>query len=259
MKYCPTCSQGYRDDSLNFCLTDGTALIMSPPYDSESTVVMGASAPPRMTQQDRHGVSPSLAYIGVGLLALIAGGALVGFLMSRSSVPSNISTQQANTLPTSASNNVQPNNPTTQAVPSNRPPEVVQYPDSQSQSLTAESVRNLMSVWERAQESKSFVSYQSCYDSSFIGIKKTKSGHSQSYSYSSWMADRRRMITSSVNLSLELSNLQVIVQGDTAIVRFDQYYRSLRYSDWGPKEITIRTTPAGPKIVREELKASYPL
>jgi hypothetical protein len=259
MKYCPTCSQGYRDDSLNFCLTDGTALIMSPTYDSEPTVVMGASAPPRMTQQpDRRGVSSSLAYVGVGLFALIAGGAIVAFLMSRGPTPSNTPLQQTNVIPVNASS-VSTNTVKNQVPSSNRSPEVVKYPDSSLQPLTADSVKNLMSVWERAQESRSFASYQACYDSSFVGIKKTKSGHSQSYSYSSWMADRRRMIGSAVNLNIDLSNLQVRVDGDTAIVQFDQYYRSLRYSDWGPKEITVRMTPAGPKIVREELKASYPL
>lgn len=120
-------------------------------------------------------------------------------------------------------------------------------------------MKNLLSAWEQAQEGKSFATYQACYDPSFVGVKVTKSGSSKTYGYSAWMADRRRMIASSVNLNLEMNNLQVRIEGDRAIVQFDQYYRSLRYSDWGPKEIIVKMTPGGAKIVREELKVSYPL
>ncbi len=78
-------------------------------------------------------------------------------------------------------------------------------------------------------------------------------------SYRVWMADRRRMIANAVNLNIDISNLQIRVEGDTAIAEFDQYYRSLRYSDWGPREIRVKMTPSGAKIVHEVLKASYPL
>ncbi len=37
MKRCPRCDQNYLDDTLNFCLTDGTQLI---PDNVEATVVM---------------------------------------------------------------------------------------------------------------------------------------------------------------------------------------------------------------------------
>lgn len=240
---------------MNFCLTDGSALLSSE-YESEPTVVMGAKLPSATAKAGPRIGASSVPYIVIGVLALIAGGAIVALLMSRTSTPPTVSVPQntAATLNTAPSNTASVNAPA-----SNKNSEVVQYPDSVQQPLTANSVKNLIDVWKRAQESKSFASYQACYDTSFVGIKKTKTGHSQSYSYSSWMADRRRMIGSSVNLSLDVSNLQIRVDGDTAIVDFDQYYRSLRYSDWGPKEITVRMTSSGPKIVREELKASYPL
>lgn len=45
MKRCPKCSQNYSDDSLNFCLADGTALVF-PINNSEETVVMNPLAPP---------------------------------------------------------------------------------------------------------------------------------------------------------------------------------------------------------------------
>ncbi|MEO6050829.1 MAG: hypothetical protein ABIP78_05795 [Pyrinomonadaceae bacterium] len=251
MKHCPKCNQIYSDESLNFCLDDGSLLIA--PNLSEPTVVMGSEFR-GSTPISQKGINSSIAYIAIGLLALVAGGAIVAFLMSRSAPTANVASGQTPTTSTNIISNVANVKPI-----ANRAEEVVEYPDSRPEPLTAESVKNLISVWERAQENKSFASYQACYDSSFVGLKKTKSGHSQSYSYASWMADRRRMIASSVNLSVDISNLQIRVQGDSALAQFDQYYRSLKYSDWGTKEITVKMTPAGPKIVREELKASYPL
>lgn len=227
---------------------------------SEATVVMEPRGRPSMTQDVKNRGNYSIAYIVIAVLALIAGGAVALLLMNRSSAPSNLSVVETNSNErTNRPTNVASNQANARPVPSPNNEETVQYPDAARDPLTAESVRNLLAVWEKAQESKSFSSYQACYDPSFIGIKKTKSGSAQSYKYGAWMADRRRMIASAVNLSIEMSNMQVSVHGDTAIVQFDQYYRSLRYSDWGPKEITVRMTPAGPKIVREELKASYPL
>jgi hypothetical protein len=207
----------------------------------------------------RQGVNPLFSYLAIALFALVAGGAVVAYLKSDSSVPSNVSMQQKNEPATTAQNNVAPNTVVSKEPASNRNVEVVQYPDSKPQPLTAEVVRTLLSVWERAQENKSFASYQSCYDSSFSGVKTIKNGKIQTYSYNEWIADRRRMIANAVNLNLDISNLQIRVEGNTAIVEFDQYYRSLRYSDWGPKEIRVKMTPSGAKIVYEVLKASYPL
>jgi hypothetical protein len=42
-------------------------------------------------------------------------------------------------------------------------------------------------------------------------------------------------------------------------IEFDQFYRSVRYSDWGPKILKVKLLPSGEKIVYEELIASHPL
>ena len=39
MRYCPTCSRDYHDDSLNYCLEDGSSLAV---YDPEATVIRDA-------------------------------------------------------------------------------------------------------------------------------------------------------------------------------------------------------------------------
>lgn len=85
MKTCPSCSQVYFDDTLNFCLADGAALKF--PNTSDETIVMGLPLPTPISEPSRQGIRHRLAYLAIGLLALVAGGAIVAFLMSRSSAP----------------------------------------------------------------------------------------------------------------------------------------------------------------------------
>ncbi len=96
MKKCPQYKSTYGDDTLSFCLQDGTAL--SSPYDSEATLVLGAEdstvqrtnanynpeiptetrfGESRQTASSIHGLSPNktsphLIYAGAGLIAVLA-------------------------------------------------------------------------------------------------------------------------------------------------------------------------------------------
>lgn len=118
MKTCPTCLRSYSDDTLAFCLEDGSAL--STTHDSEAThvippgyVVPGAtiaSVPP--PPQPRRTFSSTaisanarktnpLLYVIIALLALIAGGGLVALLMLGSS-------SKSNNQPANAAGNNQP-------------------------------------------------------------------------------------------------------------------------------------------------------
>lgn len=256
MKRCPNCNQTFSDENL-YCLSDGTPLVSD--AAEVPTVIRPSPFFQQPVQPVRQGVNPLFAYLAIALFALVVGGAVVAYLKSDSSVPANVSAQPKNEPPTTASNNVAQNNVASKEPANNRNVEVVQYSDSKPQSLTAEAVRNLLVAWERAQDNRSFATYQACYDSSFVGVKSYKTGSSQTLSYNAWMADRRRMFKVAVNLNVDISNLQIRVEGDTATAEFDQYYRSLRYSDWGPKEIRVKMTPSGAKVVYEILKTSYPL
>jgi hypothetical protein len=108
MKTCPTCYRSYSDDTLAFCLDDGTPLSVD---NSEATrvipagsIVPGATIPSSSTQpQQSRGQTFSsqaitnsprktnpLLYVIIALLALIAGGGLVALLMfGRSSTVRN--------------------------------------------------------------------------------------------------------------------------------------------------------------------------
>src|ERR1041384_7837796 len=106
MKACPTCYRTYSDDTLAFCLDDGSPL--STIYDSEATHVIpldrlapGATIPSVSPPPQQRRTFPSAAisgtarktnpvlYVIIALLALIAGGGLVALVMFGRSPNSN--------------------------------------------------------------------------------------------------------------------------------------------------------------------------
>src|SRR5256885_1686741 len=46
MKRCPTCKRTFEDDTLSFCLDDGTPLVAATRPDSEGTLVLPSSSDP---------------------------------------------------------------------------------------------------------------------------------------------------------------------------------------------------------------------
>lgn len=100
MKKCPTCNREYADDSLRFCLEDGSRL--SGQSGPEATLVM----PTRDTHPRNPtpaGASPSNVvarptnakgiYLLITLVALLLGGGIVAFLKSSSSNPKTTAAQ----------------------------------------------------------------------------------------------------------------------------------------------------------------------
>lgn len=86
MKRCPKCRKRYADESLNFCLEDGTPLIAEP--DSEPTLISptvasrattpwtGASSPPSLSPPAPSSNRWILLGVVVGLALLLGGGAV---------------------------------------------------------------------------------------------------------------------------------------------------------------------------------------
>jgi hypothetical protein len=128
MKQCPTCQRTYADDTLVYCLDDGS--VLAAVYDPQATQII---APPRHTDpmptavflppsvappQERtaaaaqtvvrQGVNPAVVYVLVALLALVVGGGIVALLLrpaareETSSSPSTIAPRQ-DTATTTAS------------------------------------------------------------------------------------------------------------------------------------------------------------
>jgi len=67
MKRCPRCNRTYADDTLAFCLDDGTPLLLQRAQDQ--TLVLPTPFPPPTLQRQR----PLLRYVLVALFCLIVG------------------------------------------------------------------------------------------------------------------------------------------------------------------------------------------
>ncbi len=78
MKECPSCKQVYADETLNFCLADGSTLTTLPEA-AEATLVLSKPVANSESATRRNGVNPLFAYFSVGLIALIVGGAVVAW------------------------------------------------------------------------------------------------------------------------------------------------------------------------------------
>jgi hypothetical protein len=93
MKSCPTCNRTYTDESLSYCLDDGSFL--TAPYEPEATQRLPLPrntnptkteitfSPPPAVQQQKRSDSSAFKYIVIALLALIAGGGIMAWLNLR--------------------------------------------------------------------------------------------------------------------------------------------------------------------------------
>ncbi len=231
MKKCPQCRAVYADD-MAFCLQDGSALLIA----GEEPTVFFQNTAPNPTQ--KQGVSQIFAYLTVGLLALLviggAAGAMILWNGKTADPPKNDSVIQ-----------------------NSEPPKITPTPNQPTpKPLTAEAVRDLMDIWEKAQDTRNFSLYESCYDVSFKGTKRTVSGSISRYNYNQWLADRQKMMSKAKYMDVRMDKMRISVQNDTATVEFDQYFSTTGYADFGPKVIEVKMTKDGAKIVYEELKSS---
>ncbi|HMT07357.1 MAG TPA: hypothetical protein PKA82_05080 [Pyrinomonadaceae bacterium] len=116
MKRCPACSRTYEDDTLSFCLEDGS--VLSAAFDEVQTVVRGAedtvlihndsafrpvrptaeSLPPNSTAApSSNSIFPHLLYASTGLLGLVIIGLIIGgVLWFRSGDVANVSNTKGN-------------------------------------------------------------------------------------------------------------------------------------------------------------------
>lgn len=111
MKQCPACKRVYEDESLRFCLDDGSALTAA--FDTAATQIISSgrstdartevlpgsataafdSFPPSVPTREApivvHKPTPWTHYVIIALLALIAGGGVVWLLVWRGNASSN--------------------------------------------------------------------------------------------------------------------------------------------------------------------------
>jgi hypothetical protein len=92
MKKCPSCNRTYADETLTFCLADGS--LLSAPYDPEATQRIYPSRVTNQTptevlpsgrtdsQATKQSGNPTSAYVIIALIALIVGGGVMALLKS---------------------------------------------------------------------------------------------------------------------------------------------------------------------------------
>ena len=256
MKRCPNCNQMFEDEN-SFCLNDGTVLeLLNHSLGNNIPTQVFASFPTK-TIEKKDANKSFYAIIGTMAVVIIGLSAIVFFLMSGKNDLSNKNRKENQTI---ENKQTQTEVNKTQTAPTIKQENqfIAENTPMQVQPLTSEAVRNLINRWEKAQDAQNFRIYQSCYGQPFAGVKRAN-GATKNYNYASWMNDRGNILRNAVNLDIEIQNLQITIEGDTATAEFNQYYRSLKYNDWGPKVLKLKMFPDGAKIVYEELKASYPL
>lgn len=250
MKVCPQCKAQYVDDTLSFCLQDGTPLVSGPQADTP-TVIMGETetfvarssyplhtpAPSEVTrvqtlEHPKAGSNTALAVVltagGMLLLFIVIGTAAWLFTRNSGSVVANANTNtytpptlNTNLSPSTSSTNtnVQSSPVPTVSMPqantnvnTNTPPPVV--PD---EGASRTEVSQRVYGWKSSMESRDLNSYMANYAST-LDRYYTKSGVSSS----TVRADKARAFGMFNSMRANISNMDVSVNGDTATATFDK-------------------------------------
>lgn len=222
MKQCPQCGKTYTDDHLNFCLDDGSSLVQSINSTEQETVVLPSPRTTGAATPVRKGVSPIFAYLLVGLLALLAGGAIVGLIMWRSgSAPTTqngSANSNSNGRQDARNQNVTVN--TTNSRPVNSPSPASTPAPVDVAAATTE-VRDSLNRWLQALTSKDLDTRMQFY-ADRLETYYTKRNASASMVRS----ENLRVFKRYSDLNMEISNLDIDVDERTGDVRttFDKTF-----------------------------------
>lgn len=231
MKRCPNCNQVFSDDNV-FCLEDGTVLETTPgaSYSGDTPTQVISPFPAAETSGKKEANKNIYAIIGVMLVVIIGLAAIVFYLMPGAKEEKK---DESNTAQNSGN----------------------QSQTGGKTQITREAAQDLINRWEQAQDTRNFDAYRVCYAPQFIGIKRTKSGSETEMNYTEWINDRQKMAKNIIDVSVE--NLNITIEGDTAIAQFVQNWKSVNYQDTGQKTMRIKMFDDGAKIVYEDLKFVY--
>ena len=115
MKSCSQCGRTYADESVAFCLADGS--LLSAPYDANATLRMSPPTNPTETEvlpsgsvsePAKQGGNPLVLYVSIALIVLIVGGIVIAWIKSGGTEPSANSNYAQGTTQTISSSSPQP-------------------------------------------------------------------------------------------------------------------------------------------------------
>ena len=94
-----------------------------------------------------------------------------------------------------------------------------------------EALRLAIETWRSAWVTRDVNAYLNCYQRDFRGTKPERKA---------WEAYRRKQIEGAVGrIDLHIQEMQIIVRGEEAQVRFKQHYRADNFTDAGNKELSL--------------------
>ena len=93
------------------------------------------------------------------------------------------------------------------------------------------SLQLAIETWRSAWQNRDVNAYLNCYQRDFRGTKPERKA---------WEAYRRKQIEGAVGrIDLHIQEMQIIVRGEEAQVRFKQHYRADNFTDAGNKELSL--------------------
>ncbi len=113
----------------------------------------------------------------------------------------------------------------------------------------SDEIRQIVNRWKAAWENttNSMDGYSSFYDQQFYS-------NYRNMNYDQWMADKANWGKKANSISVEISNLNISINGDEAQASFEQAYISDKYSDRGLKTLKFIRRNNEWKIIGEEFK-----
>ena len=108
-----------------------------------------------------------------------------------------------------------------------------------------EIVRSRIHAWSKAWQSQDIDAYMFFYSPSF---------HSDGVDYLGWGLKKTELFQEARNISVTISDLWVLIEGQRAIARFVQEYQRASYLDVGEKELILEKKNSYWKIVSETWK-----
>lgn len=116
--------------------------------------------------------------------------------------------------------------------------------------IATPAIEALLARWQAAQNTGDLAAYRTLYADPFFGIRRS-GVHVVTFDHAGWMKDRARMFRKPQRLVV--SDLAVTsTSPERATVRFTQEWSSGSFRDTGGKELSLRATPTGLLITREE-------
>ncbi len=257
MKYCPNCQTSYADDSLKFCLQDGTPLrevsdADSPTvaFDDAETIMSSRQVEPirvpvqnplsqqyrRQTElppviavqpaarKSRTGLAVGLTILGMLLVFGIAGiGALIYFRDKKTEVAVNVNNAPVNSRPLNANSaNSQTLNQNSNLGVANLSPSPTTTPkptlNPQQAKTITDDVKNVVDEWKNDTENLDLDAHLSNYADTVDYYKGGRVGLAKV------RADKQRAYEQYDSINLNISNLKITPDeaGDRATAVFDK-------------------------------------